>query len=163
MPYGQYAPLSPYFARAQYGLLCRPIAGGDTGSWLRYCPTGNTLRYRPISLALNTGSCIALSPVGDTGSLSPRGCAPLTPGCILAPLQGARGSRIWQIAAISRSRTVDCAIKCFVIYGFISSMTCDMDAFLRKSAIFFSYHTLLQHLIHQLLIAVYMVVCHKTI
>ena len=31
--------------------------------WLRYCPTGNTLRYRPISLALNTGSRVALSPV----------------------------------------------------------------------------------------------------
>ena len=28
--------------------------------WLRYCPTGNTLRCRPISLALNTGSCVAL-------------------------------------------------------------------------------------------------------
>ena len=32
---------------------------------------------RPISLSLNTGF------------LSPRGCAPLTPGCILAPFQGA--------------------------------------------------------------------------
>ena len=42
-------------------------------------------------------------------------------------------------------------------------MTCDMDALFRKSAIFFSYHALLQHLVHQLLIAVYMVVCHKTI
>ena len=74
LPYGQYAPLSPYFACAQYGLLCRPI-----------------------SLTLNTGSCIALSPVGDTGSLSPRGCASLTPGCILAPFQGARGSRIGRL------------------------------------------------------------------
>ena len=45
----------------------------------------------------------------------------------------------------------------------VPSMTCDMDVFLRKSAIFFSYQTLLQHLIHQLLIAVYMVICHKTI
>ena len=134
--------LSPYCYAIR--ALCRPIAT-QYGLRLRlcaHCVARIRLRYRPISrVALNTGS------------LSSRGCAPLTPGCILAPLQGARGSRIWQIAAISRSRTVGCAIKCFVI----------MDALFRKFAIFFSYHALLQHLVHQLLITVHMVVCHKTI
>ena len=57
---------------------------------------------RPISLSLNTGSCRPISPCGlNTGfwlRLLPvgqyafavaRGCATLTPGCILAPHQGA--------------------------------------------------------------------------
>ena len=54
---------------AQYGLRLRLCA---------HCVARIRLRYRPISrVALNTGS------------LSSRGCAPLTPGCILAPFQGA--------------------------------------------------------------------------
>ena len=61
--------------------LCRPIAA-QYGLRLRlcaHCVARIRLRYRPISrVALNTGS------------LSSRGCAPLTPGCILAPFQGAR-------------------------------------------------------------------------
>ena len=60
--------------------LLRPIAA-QYGLWLRlcaHCVARIRLRYRPISrVALNTGS------------LSSRGCAPLTPGCILAPFQGA--------------------------------------------------------------------------
>ena len=60
--------------------LCRPIAT-QYGLRLRlcaHCVARIRLRYRPISrVALNTGS------------LSSRGCAPLTPGCILAPFQGA--------------------------------------------------------------------------
>ena len=60
--------------------LCRPIAA-QYGLRLRlcaHCVARIRLRYRPISrVALNTGS------------LSSRGCAPLTPGCILAPFQGA--------------------------------------------------------------------------
>ena len=60
--------------------LCRPIAT-QYGLRLRlcaHCVARIRLRYRPISR-------VAL----DTGSLSSRGCAPLTPGCILAPFQGA--------------------------------------------------------------------------
>ena len=58
-------------------------------------------RGRPISLALNTGLLGALSakPIRAPGGYCPlgntppsRGCATLTPGCILAPLQGARCS-----------------------------------------------------------------------
>ena len=73
--------VAPYLALcAQYGhwgaLLLR-----NTGRRLRlcaHCVARIRLRYRPISrFALNTGS------------LSSRGCAPLTPGCILAPFQGA--------------------------------------------------------------------------
>ena len=60
--------------------LCCPIAT-QYGLRLRlcaHCVARIRLRYRPISrVALNTGS------------LSSRGCAPLTPGCILAPFQGA--------------------------------------------------------------------------
>ena len=39
-----------------------------------YCVRGNALRYTTLALCLGA-----------------RGCATLTPGCILAPLQGARG------------------------------------------------------------------------
>ena len=72
---------------------CRPISLSlNTGFW------------RPISpFGLNTGFGYAIAPFGairsayrpispnglNTGSLSSRGCAPLTPGCILAPFQGA--------------------------------------------------------------------------
>ncbi len=64
--------------------------------------------WRPISLSLNTGS------------LLPRGCAPLTPGCILAPFQGAlfryrsiqafgalfRYRSIWAFGALFRYRSI---------------------------------------------------------
>ena len=70
--------LSPYCYAIR--ALCRPIAT-QYGLRLRlcaHCVARIRLRYRPISrVALNTGS------------LSSRGCAPLTPGCILAPFQGA--------------------------------------------------------------------------
>ena len=73
--------VAPYLARcAQYGLCCALLLR-NTGRRLRLCAhyvARIRLRYRPISrVALNTGS------------LSSRGCAPLTPGCILAPFQGA--------------------------------------------------------------------------
>ena len=73
--------LSPYLALcAQYGLWGALLLR-NTGRRLRlcaHCVARIRLRYRPISrFALNTGS------------LSSRGCAPLTPGCILAPFQGA--------------------------------------------------------------------------
>ena len=84
--------LSPYFAlRAQYGLLATAIA-----RW------AIRLRGRPISLSLNTGFWLRLLPVGQYAfavalfrpmgsirALVARGCATLTPGCILAPHQGA--------------------------------------------------------------------------
>ena len=74
--------VSPYLARwAQYGLWLRLCA---------HCVARIRLRNRPISLSLNTGS---VSPYfarwAQYGLLSSRGCATLTPGCILAPLQGA--------------------------------------------------------------------------
>ena len=73
--------LSPYLALcAQYALFVALLLR-NTGRRLRlcaHCVARIRLRYRPISrFALNTGS------------LSSRGCAPLTPGCILAPFQGA--------------------------------------------------------------------------
>ena len=101
--------LSPYFALwAQYGLsflpvcaptasasprgrrertLVRPLALGLASLYLHQ--TDKKRSYRPFSLSLNTGFWRPISLSLNTGSLSSRGCAPLTPGCILAPFQGA--------------------------------------------------------------------------
>ena len=60
--------------------LCRPISpcGLNTGFWLRLLPVG---QY---------AFAVALSrPAGSIRALVARGCATLTPGCILAPHQGA--------------------------------------------------------------------------
>ena len=72
--------LSPYFAIAQYGLRRARIACGNTGSGYAIAPNGAIRSaYRPISpCGLNTGSC------------HPGVALRYTPGCILAPLQGAR-------------------------------------------------------------------------
>ena len=76
----QYGLLSPYFAIAQYGLwvalfryrsiraLCRPIACGNTGSGSGY-----------VLVSLRAYAYAFL----------PRVALLSTPGCILAPLQGA--------------------------------------------------------------------------
>ena len=60
--------------------LCRPISpcGLNTGFWLRLLPVG---QYA-FAVAL-------FRPMGSIRALVARGCATLTPGCILAPHQGA--------------------------------------------------------------------------
>ncbi len=86
--------LSPYFAIAQYGLfvalfryrsiraLCRPIS-----------LSLNTRSYRPISpYGLNTGSgsgYVLVSLRAYAYAFLPGVALRYTPGCILAPLQGA--------------------------------------------------------------------------
>ena len=72
-------PPSHSSAKPLSGIVCRPIACGNTGSGYAIAPFGAIRSaYRPISLSLNTGSC------------HPGVALRYTPGCILAPLQGAR-------------------------------------------------------------------------
>ena len=102
--------VTPGLRSAYPGLYSGALSGRsislslNTSFWRPISPFGlNTGFWRPISLSLNTGFCYAIAPFGairsayrpispfglNTGSLSSRGCAPLTPGCILAPFQGA--------------------------------------------------------------------------
>ena len=72
-------PPSHTSAKSLSWIVCRPIACGNTGSGYAIAPNGAIRSaYRPISLSLNTGSC------------HPGVALRYTPGCILAPLQGAR-------------------------------------------------------------------------
>ena len=59
---------SPYFAIAQYGLLATPIS--------------------PVGLNTASRRGYVLVSLRAYAALSSRGCASLTPGCVLAPLQG---------------------------------------------------------------------------
>ena len=73
-------PPSHTSAKSLSWIVCRPIACGNTGSGYAIAPNGAIRSaYRPISpCGLNTGSC------------HPGVALRYTPGCILAPLQGAR-------------------------------------------------------------------------
>ena len=97
-------PPSHTSAKSLSWIVCRPIACGNTGSGYAIAPNGAIRSaYRPISLSLNTGSGYAIAPNGairsayrpislslNTGSCHPGVALRYTPGCILAPLQGAR-------------------------------------------------------------------------
>ena len=61
---------APYFAIAQYGLLAPPIS--------------------PVGLNTASRRGYVLVSLRAYAALSSRGCASLTPGCVLAPFQGAR-------------------------------------------------------------------------
>ena len=73
---------SPYFARwAQYGL-----------SVALFRPLGSIRALAPAMCSLRCAHTPTQPPyfaIAPYGLLSSRGCATLTPGCILAPLQGA--------------------------------------------------------------------------
>ena len=71
--------------------LGRPISLSlNTGFWLRLFRPLGSIRLRGAAMCsfhcAHTPRCRPIA-VGNTGSSS-RGCASLTPGCVLAPLQG---------------------------------------------------------------------------
>ena len=106
---------------ARIRLRLRPIACRQYGLWLRLCARFTArirLRLRPISLSLNTVAFVARIAFRRYGLWAPyfacaqygllvtRGCAALTPGCILAPLQGA----LFPLAQLLTSATGRCPL-----------------------------------------------------
>ena len=76
---------APYFAIAQYGLR---------RALFRY--RSIRAQARPIACG-NTGFCYGyFARWAQYASAVARGCALLTPGCVLAPLQGAGGRDDWK-------------------------------------------------------------------
>ena len=100
-----FPPLSAISLGLFSGILGRPISLSlntgfcrlislslNTGFWLRLFRPLGSIRLRGAAMCsfhcAHTPRCRPIA-VGNTGSSS-RGCASLTPGCVLAPLQGAR-------------------------------------------------------------------------
>ena len=87
----QYGLLSPYFAIAQYALLSPYFAIAQYGLWVALLPAAIRALCRPIACG-NTGSgsgYVLVSLRAYAYAFLPGVALRYTPGCILAPLQGA--------------------------------------------------------------------------